>query len=147
MTYIIILMMPFVRYLPGDPESVQLFFQACLDQSDETEASPALNYLSDFPLPPTDPSTTFEPQKPSHDVPELHKIPRSPYLEALELGNGRSGQTYAIYRCHNPTGPFTILEPRDQEISELPVYAAQERLTTDYDASNLLKGSSGKCVC
>ena len=41
---------------------------------------------------------------------------------------------------NNPTGPFTI-SGDDQEISEF--YAARERHTTNYDAPNLFKGSSG----
>ena len=36
---------------------------------------------------------------------------------------------------HNPTGPFTILEPRDQEIDKL--YAVQESRMTDLEAPKL----------
>ena len=34
---------------------------------------------------PTDPFTIFELQNPSHKVPELHEIRRSPDFEALKL--------------------------------------------------------------
>ena len=35
----------------------------------------------------------------------------------------------------NPTGPFTILEPQDQEIAEF--YVVQKRRATYFDATNL----------
>ena len=41
---------------------------------------------------PTDTSTTLELQNPSLDVSDLHKIFRSPDLEALKLEKGRSGR-------------------------------------------------------
>ena len=44
----------------------------------------------------------------------------------------------------DPTEPFTILEPYDQEIGEL--YLVQERRVTDFEASKLRKGSSGIIV-
>ena len=34
-----------------------------------------------------------------------------------------------------PTGPFTILEPKDQEIAKF--YAAKERRATDFEAPKL----------
>ena len=37
-----------------------------------------------------------------------------------------------------PTGPFTILEPKDQEIGEF--YEVQERRATDIEAPKLGKG-------
>ena len=40
-----------------------------------------------------------------------------------------------------PTGLFTILQPRDQEIGN--IYVFQERLATDFDARKLWKGRSG----
>ena len=40
-----------------------------------------------------------------------------------------------------PTGVFTILEPQDQEISEY--FVVQERRGTDFEASKIVKGSSG----
>ena len=40
----------------------------------------------------------------------------------------------------NQTGPFTILEPDDQEISEL--YVVQDRHTSDFEALKLGKGRS-----
>ena len=40
---------------------------------------------------PTNPFTISKLQNSSHDVPELHKIRRSPDLEALKLGKGSSG--------------------------------------------------------
>ena len=43
---------------------------------------------------------------------------------------------------HFPTNPFTILEPRDQEIGEF--YLVQERRATDFEAPKLGKGSSGR---
>ena len=39
----------------------------------------------------TDPSTTFELQNPSHDIPDPHEIRRSPDVETLKLWKGRSG--------------------------------------------------------
>ena len=65
---------------------------------------------------------------------------------SLELGLYRSFlfsvaiPTY--YDTQDPTDPFTILEPRDQEIAVL--YAAQERGATDFEAPKLWKGLSGK---
>ena len=48
--------------------------------------------LPDFPF------TTFEPYNSSHDVPELvHKIRRSPNLEALKLCKGQSGRIIPTY--------------------------------------------------
>ena len=41
----------------------------------------------------------------------------------------------------DPTNPFTMLEPQDQEIGEF--YVLQERRATDFEASKLWKGSSG----
>ena len=41
----------------------------------------------------------------------------------------------------NPTYPFTVLEPRDQEIGEF--YAIQERCATDWEAPQLYKGRVG----
>ena len=42
-----------------------------------------------------------------------------------------------------PTDPFTILEPRDQEIAEF--YVARECLATDFKAPKLRKGRSECC--
>ena len=42
---------------------------------------------------------------------------------------------------HNPTNPFTILEPHDQEIDEF--YLVQERRVTNFEAPKLGKSSSG----
>ena len=41
----------------------------------------------------------------------------------------------------HPTDPFTILEPRDEEIVEF--YAEQKRRATDFEAPKLWKGLSG----
>ena len=41
----------------------------------------------------------------------------------------------------NPTGPFPILKPRDQEIGKF--YVVQARRTTNFEAPELLKGRSG----
>ena len=41
---------------------------------------------------PTDPSTILGPRHPSMDVSKIHKIHRSPDLEALEFVKGRSGR-------------------------------------------------------
>ena len=38
-------------------------------------------------------------------------------------------------RLHNPTDPFSILEPRQQEISE--IYAVWERQATHFKATKL----------
>ena len=46
---------------------------------------------------PTSPFTILELQNPSDDVPELHKISRSPDLEALKLWKCSSGQTGWTY--------------------------------------------------
>ena len=40
-----------------------------------------------------------------------------------------------------PTDPFTILEPRDQDIGEF--YEVHERRKTDFEATNLWKSLSG----
>ena len=40
-----------------------------------------------------------------------------------------------------PTGPWTILEPRDQEIHEFDAF--QKRRATDFEALKLTKGRSG----
>ena len=45
------------------------------------------------------------------------------------------------YIVANPTSPFTILEPRDQEIGEF--YVAEERRATDFEAQKLCKCLSG----
>ena len=44
----------------------------------------------------------------------------------------------------NPTNPFTISKPRDQEICEF--YVVQECRATDFEAPKLWKGSSGTSV-
>ena len=82
-------------------------------------------------------------------------------LEAPELENvwsgynweTGSGRAYFYYSCcfgsqshanrfkKGSTGPFTILEPSDQEIGEL--YVVQERRMADFEAPNLRKTQSG----
>ena len=47
--------------------------------------------------------------------------------------------TAQLKQCHSkPTGPFTILQPHNQEISEF--YVVQERRATDLEAPQLRKG-------
>ena len=41
-----------------------------------------------------------------------------------------------------PTGPFTIAEPQDQEISE--IYVVHKRRTSDFEAPKSWKGSVGE---
>ena len=53
--------------------------------------------------PPTDPFTSLELQKSSDKVPDLHKIRRSPDLEACKLYKGRSG-------------PFSFVNGFDNEL-------------------------------
>ena len=47
--------------------------------------------------------------------------------------------SFSIFSSH-PTNPFTILEHQDQEIGKF--YVVQKRLTTDFEAPILWKGSS-----
>ena len=47
----------------------------------------------------------------------------------------------APFLDQNPTGSFTILKPRHQEIGDL--YVVQERNSADYEAQKLSKGRSG----
>ena len=44
-------------------------------------------------------------------------------------------------RAGCPTGPFTVLKPRDEEIGEF--YEVQKRRATDFKALKLRKGRSG----
>ena len=56
---------------------------------------------------PTSPSTISELQNPLHYIPELHKIRRSPDLEALKLWKGLSGSFSDLEASVKPSG----LEP------------------------------------
>ena len=49
------------------------------------------------------------------------------------------GRTFQL--SGNPTGLFTILEPKDQEISKR--YVFQERRAPDFEALKLRRDSSG----
>ena len=49
-----------------------------LNSAEQAHQANIVNY-------PTNPFTILELQNPSHDVPELHKVPRSPDVEARKL--------------------------------------------------------------
>ena len=52
--------------------------------------------------------------------------------------------TAKLERTEYPTNPFTVLEPRDQEIDKF--YLVQERRATDLEAPKLGKSSSGSWI-
>ena len=64
-------------------------------------------------------------------------ILRAPKLRNVRSGRGRCDRAFLDF----PTKPFTILEPRDQEIGEF--YVVQKRRATGFEAPKLWKGSSG----
>ena len=55
-----------------------------------------------------------------------------------------SGKIQIKTQHNTPTDPFTISEPRDQEIVDF--YVVQDRRTTDFEAQKLRKGRSGQTL-
>ena len=72
---------------------------------------------------------------------QIHASTRAPKGALNKRIVGFTQHVLRRFHLHLPNGPFTILEPQDQEIGEL--YIVQERCATYFEVPKLGNGRSG----